>query len=136
MTIREVDMAKLAVAVGDATDEDKARVLSQALVRSAALMGLNGARLAAAIGVSESSVSRLSSGARRLELGTKEAELAALLIRCFRSLDALVGGDDAQRRAWMSAHNRALNGVPRDLVASAQGLVTTLAYLDRMRAPL
>lgn len=129
-------MAKLPAAIGTASADDRAKVLSKALVRSAALMGLNGSRLAVAIGVSESSVSRLSTGARTIELGTKEAELAALLIRCFRSLDALVGGDDTQRRAWMAAHNRALNGVPRDLVASAQGLVTTLAYLDRMRAPL
>lgn len=114
----------------------RATVLSKALMRSAAYLGLNGAQLAAAIGVSESSVSRLVNGSRALELGTKEAELAALLIRCFRSLDALVGGDDAQRRAWMATHNRALNGVPRDLTASAQGLVNTLAYLDQMRAPL
>lgn len=116
--------------------ERAAAVLGKAVVRSAGLLGLNGARLAAAIGVSESSVSRLAAGARTIELGSKEAELAALVVRCFRSLDALVGGDDARRRAWMASHNRALNGVPRDLVTSAQGLVATVAYLDRMRAPL
>ena len=63
------------------------------------------------------------------------ASLAALLVRCFRSLDALVGGDDAQRRAWMSSYNRALAGVPLDLVTTAQGLVATVVYLDRMRSP-
>jgi transcriptional regulator with XRE-family HTH domain len=111
-------------------------VLGKAVVRSGELLGLSAARLAAAIGVSESSVSRLAHGTRAIEPGSKEAELAALVIRCFRSLDALVGGDDAQRRAWMGSYNRALNGVPRELVASAHGLVTTVAYLDRMRAPL
>src|SRR5690349_3513921 len=94
---------------------NEAQVLTKALLRSAEMLGLTGARLASALGVSEASVSRLSSGARALEPGSKEAELAALLIRCFRSLDALVGGDDGQRRAWMASYNRALNGVPRDL---------------------
>lgn len=129
-------MATRGISIKPPSTNARASVLSKALMRSAAYLGLNGAQLAAAIGVSESSVSRLVNGSRALELGTKEAELAALLIRCFRSLDALVGGDDAQRRAWMATHNRALNGVPRDLTASAQGLVNTLAYLDQMRAPL
>jgi transcriptional regulator with XRE-family HTH domain len=121
---------------GAVSAADRGRVLGKAAVRSGELLGLSGARLAAAIGVSESSVSRLAHGTRTIEPGSKEAELAALVIRCFRSLDALVGGDDAQRRAWMATYNRALNGVPRELVASAHGLVTTVAYLDRMRAPL
>jgi hypothetical protein len=69
-------------------------------------------------------------------IGVQAAHRDALVVRCFRSLDALVGGDDGQRRAWMASHNRALNGVPRDLVTTAQGLVMTVAYLDRMRAPL
>jgi len=128
-------MARQPAGNGIAPDR-AAAVLGKAVIRSAGLLGLNGARLAAAIGVSESSVSRLAAGARTIDAGSKEAELAALVVRCFRSLDALVGGDDAQRRAWMASHNRALNGVPRDLVASAQGLVATVAYLDRMRAPL
>lgn len=113
-----------------------AAVLTKALVRAADLLGLTGARLAQAIGVSESTVSRFVGGTRTLELHTKEAELAALVIRCFRSLDALVGGNDAQRLAWMAAPNRALNGTPRELITTAQGLVMTVAYLDRMRAPL
>jgi hypothetical protein len=128
-------MARPATKTATAPDQ-AAAVLGKAVVRSADLLGLNGARLAAAIGVSESSVSRLAGGSRTLEPGSKEAELAALVVRCFRSLDALVGGDDGQRRAWMASHNRALNGVPRDLVTTAQGLVMTVAYLDRMRAPL
>lgn len=113
----------------------KAAVLTKALVRAAALLGLNGTELAAVLGVSESTVSRLLAGTRLIEPHTKEAELAALLVRCFRSLDALVGGNDGQRLTWMRTHNRALNGTPLALVQTAQGLVTTLAYLDRMRAP-
>ena len=129
-------MTRTAKVAAVGSGPDRGRVLGKAVVRSGELLGLSAARLAATIGVSESSVSRLAHGTRAIEPGSKEAELAALVIRCFRSLDALVGGDDAQRRAWMGSYNRALNGVPRELVASAHGLVTTVAYLDRMRAPL
>lgn len=115
---------------------DPAHVLTKALLRSAELLDLRGSRLATAIGVSEASVSRMAHGAATLKPGSKEAELAMLLVRCFRALDALVGGNDEQRRGWMAAYNRALNGVPRDLVTTAQGLVRTVAYLDHMRAPL
>lgn len=115
---------------------DPAHVLTKALLRSAQLLGLNGTQLAAVLGVSEASVSRMAHGTSTLKLGSKEAELAALLVRAFRALDALVGGNDEQRRGWMAAYNRALNGTPRELVTSAQGLVRTVAYLDHMRAPL
>lgn len=53
----------------------------------------------------------------------------------FRSLDALVGTDDQKRLVWMTTHNKALGGVPQQLVQSAAGLVTALNYLDGMRAP-
>ena len=115
---------------------DPALVLTKALLRSAELLGLRGSRLAATLGVSEASVSRMAHGTTVLKPGSKEAELALLLVRGFRALDALVGGNDVQRRNWMTAYNRALNGVPRDLVTTVEGLVRTVAYLDHMRAPL
>jgi len=46
-----------------------------------------------------------------------------------------VGTDDAQRKAWMSGYNRALNGKPAELIERAEGLVSVVAYLDAMRAP-
>ena len=71
---------------------DRDRVLTQAVVRAAGLLGLKGKGLAGVLGVSEASVSRLGRG-RRIEAESKEGELAVLLVRIYRSLDALVGGD-------------------------------------------
>lgn len=119
-----------------APQPDPAAVLATATHRAAALLGLNGAALARVIGVSEASVSRLSRGERGLSPDSKEGELALLLVRLYRSLDALVGNDEARRLAWMRSHNDALNGTPASLIQSAQGLVATVAYLDAMRAPL
>jgi len=109
-------------------------VLAKATTRAAALLGLTGAALARVIGLSEPTVSRLLRGERALAPNSKEGELAALLVRVYRSLDALVGNDDGKRAAWISSHHRALGGVPKELIQSAQGLVATLNYLDGMRA--
>ena len=116
-------------------DLEKARVLAKAMVRAGAGLGLNGAQVADAIGRSPASVSRIVNGGASLRLDSKEAELSALLVRCYRSLDSLVGGNDSQRKAWMAAYNSALGAKPRDLVGTAQGLVRVVEYLDRMRAP-
>jgi len=111
-------------------------VLTKALLRAADLLDLSSANLARILGVSEASVSRLVSGARSVDPSSKEGELALLLVRVYRSLDALVGTDAAQRKAWLRSPNRALNGRPSDLIQRADGLVAVVNYLDAMRAPV
>ena len=110
-------------------------VLTKAVLRAAALLEVPSSVLARILGVSEASVSRLSSGSRTIDPASKEGELALLLVRVYRSLDALVGTDAAQRKAWLHSHNRALNARPVDLLQRADGLVSVVAYLDAMRAP-
>lgn len=111
------------------------QVLTRAVLRAADLLGLSSAALARILGVSEASVSRLASGARTVDPQSKEGELALLLVRVYRSLDALVGTDASQRQAWLRGQNRALNGRPIDLIQRTDGLVNVVAYLDAMRAP-
>ena len=120
---------------GPAPKPDAAAVLTKALLRAARLLELPSSALARVLGVSEASVSRLATGARAIDPASKEGELALLLVRVYRSLDALVGSDAAQRIAWMRSHNHALNGTPADLIERAAGLVGVVAYLDAMRAP-
>ena len=114
---------------------DLGMVLAKATTRASKMLGQSGASLARTIGVSEPTVSRIVHGEKPIAPGSKEGELALLLVRVFRSLDALVGTDDQKRLIWMTTHNKALGGVPQQLVQSAAGLVATLNYLDGMRAP-
>lgn len=114
---------------------DPGLVLAKATARASELLGLSGAALSRIIGVSEPTVSRILQSDRPLDPNKKEGELALLLVRVFRSLDALVGTDDQKRIAWMKGHNKALGGVPMQLIERADGLVATLNYLDGMRAP-
>jgi hypothetical protein len=110
-------------------------VLTKAVLRAAELLELSSSVLARILGVSEASISRLTTGSRTIDPQSKEGELALLLVRVYRSLDALVGTDAAQRKAWLHGHNRALNGRPVELLQRADGLVSVVAYLDAMRAP-
>ena len=118
-----------------AAKPDPGMVLATATIRACELLGLTGAALGRTIGLSEPTVSRIIKGDKPIEPTSKEGELALLLVRVYRSLDAMVGTDDMLRRAWMTSHNQALGGLPLQLVQKAEGLVATLNYLDGMRAP-
>jgi Protein of unknown function (DUF2384) len=123
-----------AVSRPTAAPPERSAVVSKAVARAAELLGLTNAALARTIGVSEATASRLRAGAYALEVDSKAYELAVLLVRLFRGLDAIVGGDAASLRSWMVAANHALGGVPRDLVQTATGLVATVSYVDAARA--
>lgn len=109
-------------------------VITKAVTAAAERLGLTARTLSAVIGVSEATVSRMKKLDFRLERGSKPFELAVLLVRLFRSLDAIAGGDEKVARAWMAADNRALGGKPAERIASVSGLTDVLAYLDARRA--
>jgi transcriptional regulator with XRE-family HTH domain len=111
-----------------------AEVLSRATVRAARLLEVSQVELAAVLGVSGATLSRVASGKKALEPGSKPWQLAALFVRLFRSLDAIVGSDDAAARAWLRSDNEALGGVPLALMREPAGLVRTVDYLDAARA--
>jgi hypothetical protein len=111
---------------------DPATVLTKAVLSAARRLGLRNRELARILGASEASISRLSSG-RTIAPVSKEGELALLVLRLFRSLDALVGGEDAKARAWLHADNIHLGGVPAECIKRVEGLVEVVQYLDAMR---
>jgi len=110
----------------------KAVVLAKAVVRAARALGLSQRDLAAVMGISESSASRLNRG-RPVDPESKEGELAILFLRVYRSLDAVLGGNEEQARRWMHAENLHLQEVPARLLSSVTGLVRVADYLDAMR---
>lgn len=123
-------------AVAYAYEPDSAAVLSRATLRAAEELGLSRAELAEILGVSTATLSRLANGHASLDPSRKEGELALLVIRAFRSLDTLVGGDEAKARLWIAAENTHLGGVPKERMRSVQGLVDVVEYLDAMRGRL
>ena len=109
-------------------------VVTKAVRRVADALEVSQRDLSRILGVSEATVSRFASG-RVLDLDWKEGELALLLVRVFRSLDALFGSEDKARR-WFHAKNHHVGGVPAERVKSVEGLVHVAEYLDAMRGQL
>lgn len=111
-------------------------VLTKATMRACVRLGLSGKLLSDVLGLSEAQVSRMRNGEADLSENTKAFELAALLVRVFRSLDAIVGGDEAAAKAWITSENTALGARPIDRMVSIQGLADVVTYLDARRAPV
>lgn len=111
-------------------------VVSKAVVRAAGLLGLSQKDLAGILKMSPAQVSRLFNGKFALEPSSAEGERALMLIRIFRSLDTLVGGDPAKARAWLFEENKHLESKPVQRLANLEGMVRVAEYLDAMRGAL
>ena len=109
-------------------------VVTKAVVRAAERLDVSNRVLAAVLGVSEATVSRMGAGSYELVAASKPFELAVLFVRLFRSLDAITGGDSAVARAWLRNDNTVLGATPISLVTSVAGLVNVVGYLDARRA--
>ena len=109
-------------------------IVTKAVLRAASLLDVSNKVLARIVGLSEATISRMGSGVYTLTPGEKPFELAVLFVRFYRALDAIVQGDDAAARAWLSGHNSVLGGEPLTLIQSLTGLVHAVAYLDARRA--
>lgn len=116
-----------------AATPDPSAVLTKAVARAAERLGITKALLARILGLSPPTVTRLYSGAYKLDERRKEWEFALLFVRVFRSLDSIVGDEQAARR-WLNCDNRALNGKPIDLIRRTDGLVRVVQHLDASRA--
>jgi hypothetical protein len=116
------------------TPASDAALVTKAAIRAADKLRINSKVLAGIIGVSEATVSRMKNGKHALEAGGKPFELAVLLVRLYRSLDALIGGDDVAASAWLSNTNTVLGAAPIELIQSVSGLMNVIQYLDARRA--
>lgn len=113
--------------------EEKKRVLTKAVIRMSERLALSRKELAAVIGCSEPSLSRMSKANFYIDPESKEGQLSLLLLRAYRSLDTLFGGNKEQSRLWLRSKNKHLSNVPIELIQSIEGLVLTVQYLDAMR---
>lgn len=113
---------------------DEGAVVSKAVLRAAAALGLSHKVLSRVVGLSEASISRMSAGHYTLAPGDKPFELAVLFVRLFRALDAVTGGDGDVALAWLRRPNVALGDVPLTLIQTVPGLVHVVGYLDARRA--
>lgn len=106
---------------------DPKAVLSKGLLNAGRLLGLSQAEIGAIVGKDRTSI------ARGLDPASKSRELALLLIRGYRSLHVLLGGEPKDIHHWMHTDNRDTGGMPAEQVRTVQGLARVVEYLDAMR---
>ena len=111
-------------------------VLTKAIVNLVDLYGFTGKDLYDITGISESSKTRLHQGKKLLSPKTKEGEMALLLIRVYRSLNALVGNNHSKAKIWLNSFNSYFNKKPFEQMKTLAGLVDVVNYLDAIRGKL
>jgi hypothetical protein len=112
----------------------EAATLTKATLRAAQELDIKNQVLATILGLSESTVSRMTKNKYFVERGRKDFELAALFVRLYRSLDAIVGGDQKVARSWLNNKNVVWRDAPINMIQTVTGLVDVINYLDTRRA--
>jgi hypothetical protein len=110
-----------------ATRADK-DILAQATYGAAQQLGISKAEVARVVGRDRTTIDR--SG---LNPGSKPGELALIFVRIYRSLFALMGGDEENMKHFMVTPNRGTGGVPGRQIQEVGGLVKVCEYLDAIR---
>ncbi len=111
-------------------------ILTKATLRAAGLLGLRNSELALIIGVSPPMITKLKRSGSLLPSNAKTIEISKIFLRLYRSLDAIVGGNDAAAAEWIRNENTALGGVPLAQISTIRGLIDVTVYLDQRRAIL
>ncbi len=114
---------------------DLEAVLAKATLNAAEQLGLKQTELAAVLGLHRTAISRLKQNPT-LDPASKQGELALLLIRIARALFALTGGDKDWIQHFMNTYNNVTGGVPAQQIASIQGLMSVLQFVDAVRSKI
>lgn len=115
---------------------NRERVLTKAVLNLADFYELTGKDLSDILGISEAGATRLRQGKKWISPATKEGEMALLLVRLYRSLNALVGNHHEKARAWLGSPNHYFKQKPIEKLKTVYGLVEVVIYLDAMRGRL
>jgi hypothetical protein len=106
---------------------DEKQVLVKALANAGKALGLNKEEIGRVIGRDRTSLGR------GIDPQSKTGELALLLIRCYRSLFVLMGGNEKDLRHWMRTENKHTQGIPAVQIIRVDGLMHVVEYLDAIR---
>ncbi len=114
---------------------DPAGVLGKAVLETADFFGLSAEALGKVLGRDRTSISRLKKNPS-IDPYSKTGELALLLIRVYRGLFAILGGNQLAIKEWLRQNNLALQGQPLTQIQSVMGLTSTVQYVDAMRGKI
>lgn len=114
---------------------EKAYVLANAVQNVKRMLAISNDELAVIIGVHRNTLARFFKE-QSLDPQSKEGELALLLIRVYRSLYALNGGNLEAILHWLRTPNRHLQAIPLEAMKTVMGLSQVVQYLDAIRGKI
>ena len=114
----------------------KGKILTQAVLNVAKYLGLNDGQLSSALGVSADELYDLKLGSKQLIENTTSFVRAIYIVRVYRSIFAIMGGDELVMRQWMKSPNTALDAIPIEIINTSEGLESVANYLDARRVPI
>jgi uncharacterized protein (DUF2384 family) len=118
-------------AISPANDDQV--LVTQATLAAATKLGLSVTQICQTLGISKSKLERARKASGTVLTG-KDYELALLLIRIYRALYAILGGNAEQIRHWVKTPNRHLQEqAPIEHMQTVQGIGLVVRYLDAMR---
>lgn len=110
-------------------------VLATAITKLKNEMKISPQDLADIIGKHRNTIDRyLDKG--EIDPNSKNGELALLLVRVYRALFALNGGNKKAMIHWLNTYNRHIQGIPLDEMKNVMGLSHVVNYLDAMRGKI
>ncbi|AHE66754.1 MbcA/ParS/Xre antitoxin family protein [Legionella oakridgensis] len=114
---------------------NESHVLAVALDNLKEQLDLSNDDLGKIIGVHRNTVTRLlKKGA--IDPKSKEGELSLLLIRVYRALFALNGGNKEAIKHWLTTNNRHIQDIPLETMKTVLGLSRVVNYLDAIRGKI
>lgn len=115
------------------TQPDSKAVLANALRRAQQNIGVDNQVMASILGVNRTTLTRHYQS-QGLDPQQNAGRLAAIVLRIYRAVFTLMGGDAANIRHWFSTPNQAFAGqTPVAAMLSIDGLVSVAHYCDAMR---
>ncbi len=109
---------------------DAGKVLTVATLRATAALQLSDDELAQVIGLERQEIEPLRLGQRVIPVNSGAGLRCQMLVRLFRALEHLVGGDQEKCRQWLRDRNKAAGGVPAEVMATPDGLRQVAEYLE------
>ena len=111
-----------------APKHNESQILAKALLNAGKSLNISQAEIGRIVGRDRSTLQRYG-----VDPESPSGQMALLLVRCYRSLYALMGGDLEQMQHWMHTCNQHIDGLPAEELHSISGLVHVCDYLDAIR---
>ena len=108
---------------------DKQLVLAKAFFNVTEQLNFTQTQIATILGISESAISQLKI-ACKIDTTSQQGEIALSIIRLFKLLDSLSGGDLDWIRHFLNSKNQVTGGVPIKQIETACGLVSIFQFIE------